>query len=272
MVVRSTWYRTLRGLQLAVGRTATELVSSLRCTPVDLAELSRSLGASVKVLPRTGVRSGGLSRDRDGWIIWTESELSRLDVEGRFTVAHELAHMLFMTRGLGIPIGEEEYWILESACDEVATELLVPSSQAPSDNLKAEDVPLWHNALIDKWHVAPWIAADRICRHVSNVRASAVVNSEDSSWGRVEWSTGRETVMGWPSTTSTIDDVRFRSLHEFLVSARNADGLASVVDVPNGTLVGLHCPSEIVIYFLTPVVPESSLFYSLSEQFTGIGD
>lgn len=272
MVIRSAWYRTLRELRLAVGRTATELVSSLRCTPVDLAELSHRLGASVKVLPRTGVRSGGLSRDRDEWIIWTESELSLLDVEGRFTVAHELAHLLFITRGLGIPIGEEEYWILESACDEVATELLVPSSQAPSDNLKAEDVPLWHNGLIDKWHVAPRIAADKICRHASNVRASAVVSSEDLSWGRVEWSTGRETVMDWPSTTATIDDVRFRCLHEFLVCAGNADGSASVVDVPNGTLVGLLCPSEIVMYFLTPAVQESSLFYSLSEQFTGIGD
>ena len=266
MAVRSAWLATLSRTHPLVLRSASELASSTPCTPVDLPELSSRLGARIRTLPTASARKGGLSRDGDGWIIWTDGKPSCLDVDKRFTVAHELAHLLFIRSGLSIPIGAEEYWILESACDQGATEILIPSSQAPSQVLDAGSVVSWHDLLIDTWNVAPWIAADSISRHASNICASAVVSSEHSRWGYVEWSTGQETVKDWPIATLVIDRSQFGDLHQFMTSTLDTNRVSSQLEVSNGTLVGINSPGTVVLYFLSRAKAQRSLFYSLFER------
>jgi Zn-dependent peptidase ImmA (M78 family) len=46
----------------------------------------------------------------------------------RFTVAHELAHVLADLAGVARPATKPEYWALEQLCDEAAGRLLMPES------------------------------------------------------------------------------------------------------------------------------------------------
>ena len=264
MAVRSAWYNTLCRIRLPTVRSAAELVSAMHSTPIDLTELGTLLGARIETLPDSSARSGGLSREGDDWVIWIDGTPSCLDPDDRFAVAHELAHLLFMGNGLGIPIGEEEYWMLESACDQVAIEMLIPLRQAPSDTLAADDIAYWHESLIDTWNVASWIVADRICKCVSNVYASAIVRFEESRWGYVEWSVGQETVLDWPTAASTIDDIAPSCLHNILTTTTER-GRVQSLKMRGGTLVGVKTDDEIVLYFLSQTMDQQSLFLFLVE-------
>ena len=266
MVVRASWYARLMDTRLSVLRTATQLVSTTSRGPVDLTELGVNLGVRIKTYPKSSKRQGGLSRDDGGWIIWIADSIPCSDEDQRFILAHELAHLLFLHKGVRAPIGEEEYWILESACDRVAVELLVPAAVIPYDLGGIEDVAAWHLQLMAAWNVSSSTAVASICAHARNVLSAAIVTLVDSSRGVVEWSTGQDVVLDWPLASDAIDDREFSSMHDFLKSMADASQELTLVEKSTGVLVGFELADRIVIYFLSQVPEEERLFYLVTDS------
>lgn len=106
-------------VQIVIGR----FLDGVDCPPTDL----DALGARLKV---TGIIredlpfSGELRRNSKGFEIACSSHLSAS--RQRFTVAHELAHVIFETTGPNCPTRGKE---LERLCDMLASEILMPQDK-----------------------------------------------------------------------------------------------------------------------------------------------
>ncbi len=64
--------------------------------PVPVTKIARHLGAFVKEHPYSGQLSGMLARDGDSWVIGVNS--LEAPVRRRFTVAHEIGHLVYHPR------------------------------------------------------------------------------------------------------------------------------------------------------------------------------
>ena len=178
MVVRCSWLDSLIASEDSAGQAILGLDKIVRQAPRNLEALSSTLGARiVKVQrPKPCNRWGQLRRTDTGWQIEIAAENRSLTGEQRFTVAHELAHLLLLRRGVPQPSSESEYWILEEACDRLALLLLVPNRCGPHGNLSVSAVRQWFKALRSSWRLPTPMAAELIWRRSTNCEAAAVVD------------------------------------------------------------------------------------------------
>jgi hypothetical protein len=140
--------RLLDTLSSRLAERAEELSATVD-RPLDVAELCRELGAGLRVAParRDGPR-GSLQEDgaRATVVVFRHGNLGAALSRGeRFTVAHELGHLVAAREVDFTPRRRAEYWRLEQLCNEFAGRVLVPRH-------------LWRD-LLGPPHDAPELAA-----------------------------------------------------------------------------------------------------------------
>ena len=207
MVVRCSWLDSLIASEDSAGQAILGLDEIACQAPRNLEVLASTLGARiVKVKrPKPCNRWGQLRQTDAGWQIEVAAENHSLTDEQRFTVAHELAHLLLLRRGVPLPSSESEYWILEEACDRLALLLLVPNSCGPHGNLSVSAIRQWLKALKSSWRLPTPMAAELIWRRSTNCDSAAVVDVVNRGRDRsprfvLRWSS--KSSDSWPESES----------------------------------------------------------------------
>ena len=109
-------------LDKAVKHVIADLMRGITCPPTDLLDLGRKIGVK-EVSYESFPGSGELHKERDGYRIICSSDQSRS--RQRFTVAHELAHVILECTGRNAPRAGSS---VERVCDMIAAECLMPTS------------------------------------------------------------------------------------------------------------------------------------------------
>ena len=109
-------------LDEAVKHVVAELMQGVACPPTDLEDVGRKLGVQ-KISYESFSGSGELYNDKDGYRIVCSSDQPRS--RQRFTVAHELAHVILESTGRNAPRAGRS---VERICDMLAAECLMPTS------------------------------------------------------------------------------------------------------------------------------------------------
>jgi len=119
----------------------------------------------------------------------------------RFTVAHELGHVLLDRHLAYTPSSRREYWTIESWCNAFAAALLVPR-RAIQDLIKepaAESALRQASELASSCRVSMVVAARRVSdvhRRLSFFGARVVSDAKGQTVARVEWSTSNARRLG----------------------------------------------------------------------------
>ena len=108
-------------LREAVLHVVAELMHGVRCPPTDLTEFGQKLGV-LEIIYESFPGSGELHTINNGYRIICSSDQSR--PRQRFTVAHELAHVILERTGRNAPRKGNS---VESVCDMLAAECLMPT-------------------------------------------------------------------------------------------------------------------------------------------------
>lgn len=127
-MIRSMFAAALRHGEPVAAAAAQKLASN------DVKEAAQSLNARLVRRPEAADGQGCLRRDGTGWVVEVKDDLDELSGQGRHVVAHELAHLLLLERGMPVPCTSEEYWTLEDACDRIAMRLQQADKIAGSSN------------------------------------------------------------------------------------------------------------------------------------------
>ena len=98
-----------------------DLLRGVACPPTDLVDMGQRIGVR-EIVYEGFPGSGELHRDKDGYRIICSSEQSR--PRQRFTVAHELAHVILERTGRNAPRAGSG---VERVCDMLAAECLLPT-------------------------------------------------------------------------------------------------------------------------------------------------
>jgi len=113
-----------RRLLAHAGNPATidEVLAGVVCPPTDLEAVSARAGAA-RLLSEDLPFSGELRREGGEHVIVYAAHARR--ARQRFTIAHEIGHLIFEKTGANPPrVGRE----LERLCDMLATEILLPAA------------------------------------------------------------------------------------------------------------------------------------------------
>lgn len=124
MVIPRTFVDALKCSEHLATAAAHRLQPIGNGVPAGIREVARSLNARLVRMPAMSTGSGSLRRDGVGWIVAVKDDLDDLSLRGRQIVAHEVAHLLMIQQGMFGPCSEQEYWMLEEACDRVAIKML----------------------------------------------------------------------------------------------------------------------------------------------------
>ena len=109
-------------LREAVKHVITELLQGVTFPPTDLDEVGRRIGVQ-EISYESFPGSGELHKERSGYRI--VCSLDQPHTRQRFTVAHELAHVILERTGRNAPrVGNS----VERVCDMLAAECLMPTS------------------------------------------------------------------------------------------------------------------------------------------------
>ena len=108
-------------VSIAIRGIAEELLRSCATPPTDLEAIAHALGATIATESIFG--SGELRKTGAGYQIVTSKDIS--PERQRFTIAHEIAHLVIEGTGARPPRRGKE---LERLCDRLAVELLLPAS------------------------------------------------------------------------------------------------------------------------------------------------
>lgn len=106
----------------AVREVIRELLKDVNCPPTDLADVAGKIGVR-EISYESFPGSGELHKIPDGYRIVCSTDQPR--VRQRFTIAHELAHVLLERTGRNAPRAGEA---VERVCDMLAAECLMPTS------------------------------------------------------------------------------------------------------------------------------------------------
>ena len=235
MVVRRLWYRSLESSERDASVRVTELRSGDDSAPVDLVQIATCLGARICRRPPVGDRHGVLTRDENQWIVGVDEDPESMGPNGRFIVAHELAHILLIESGLPGPSSEREYWLLEEVCDRVGYSIIAPPPMYLNTGLESETVPEMFGELTDRWLLRSIDAAKLMRRSACNLIAAA---SLIANGGRaiVDWSFGSERYDSWPREGESVTDGPLAELVSQV--CRTGKQVRSILS-PDGLLVGL---------------------------------
>ncbi len=113
MVMRLEWLESVNNNEPAVMDRADYLLQTSE-HPGDVRALAQRLGATIVQL-RDGTKTKGYLSGEDGdWTVMVKGDIiGDLNKDQRFTVAHELAHLLFLERRMVAgPCSKNEYWLL----------------------------------------------------------------------------------------------------------------------------------------------------------------
>jgi hypothetical protein len=161
-------------IRLVVGK----LLAGVQCPPTPLDSLCDRLGVTDVEDDDSLSVAGELRRDSRGYQIFCAS--GQPETRRRFTIAHELAHVVFEQGGPGCPRTGTE---LEQICDMIAAEILMPV-----EVFKRELESVWPNAagisqLASKFRVSLTAMAIR-CAEFQPISVFGVEN------GRIVWGRG----------------------------------------------------------------------------------
>ena len=187
MVVRQSWRRSIARAEGDTYGKLNDLVASEVCPPVDVIGVSEEMGARVERARFDGSRRGSLARVDGEWVIRLRGDPTLLEPSDRFTIAHELAHLLLLEGGITRPVSTDEYWFLEAVCDRIAGSLLVPWESGPSGPLQPSQIKPWFGELVDRWQLSNEDAARTILQRASNCQTAAIVIG-GSGTSYVAWS------------------------------------------------------------------------------------
>jgi len=194
---------------------------------VDLIGVAQELGAQVvkRRIQSSGAPQGLLERAESGhWrVVVPVRDMSRAELRwrDRFTIAHELAHILLYERGVPAPANKREYWDLEDACNRVSGALLVPSRVVPSSRLTTPAGALRHIGRIQReCKVSFDVASTEAFRSENNIVGAATIRLEDDERSYLSFSIGV-----FPARGSRLRD---STLAKWARIAR--DGKGSLVD------------------------------------------
>ena len=239
MVVRAQWRALVAEKEPYLASQVTELHGHSTSAPVSLTDIGDKLGAVIRPLPKDSHRSGSLSRNGSQWTVWVDGDPTRLSQRQRFTVAHELAHLLFLEAGVASPVGKSEYWILEEACNRIASWLLVPRSRGPSGALDTRAVGGWFRGLTQRWMLSHEAAAKMICQRSSNCLGVAGLQRLDDDKGLVRWSLSNALDKPWPAPRSHVDGERYPDLFKLLAVLEQGRGEELSVPRHQEVLIGI---------------------------------
>jgi hypothetical protein len=111
----------------AAVRVVTELLSDVTCPPTDLVALGRKIDVR-EIVYESFPGSGELHRVKNGYRILCSSD--QAPARQRFTVAHELAHIILARANGKAPRDGPD---VERLCDLLATECLMPTAVFDSE-------------------------------------------------------------------------------------------------------------------------------------------
>jgi Zn-dependent peptidase ImmA (M78 family)/O-acetyl-ADP-ribose deacetylase (regulator of RNase III) len=178
--------------------------------PFDPFELAARLGVSV--VARSEVADARLTMAERGPRI--EFNPSRRAARVRFSVAHELAHLLFddfadqvRERHIADPT-EGDDWQLEMLCNVAASEFLMPAGAFPQE--QADDLSLTH--LLDlrtQYGVSTEAVVRRAVRLTDSPAAVVVASREEDGGARIDYITASRgwrppVESGWKTPTESI--------------------------------------------------------------------
>ena len=106
----------------AVKHVVAELMLGLTCPPTNLVDLGRKVGVQ-EISYESFPGSGELHKEKDGYRIVCSSDQPQS--RQRFTVAHELAHVILERTGRNAPRAGNR---VERVCDMLAAECLMPTA------------------------------------------------------------------------------------------------------------------------------------------------
>lgn len=157
-----------------------------RTATVDLIRIATELDATVvKRRSRSpNVPHGSLTRTNSGnWRIVvpvSETFAGQLSRRDRFTVAHEIAHILLYERGVPRPANKRDYWNLETVCNRIGGALLVPNWIVPEQALRPSDGFRHVRAIQRMCKVSYSVAATEVMNAENNVVGAATIRLEDN--------------------------------------------------------------------------------------------
>ncbi|HEY4266954.1 MAG TPA: ImmA/IrrE family metallo-endopeptidase [Galbitalea sp.] len=122
---------TQRTLEHVLAREA-ERLRTARALPLDLEPVLADLGIGLRTeMPTSSRRGHGwLQRVGPTWQIVVDASTS--SARQRYTIAHELGHYVVEAWTGYRPSTKREYWMLETACQRFAADLLAPRQEVMS--------------------------------------------------------------------------------------------------------------------------------------------
>lgn len=109
-------------LEAAVREVIGQLLTGVVCPPTNLADVASKVGVQ-EISYERFPGSGELHKERDGYRIVCSADQPRS--RQRFTIAHELAHVILERTGRNAPRSGDS---VERVCDMLAAECLMPTS------------------------------------------------------------------------------------------------------------------------------------------------
>lgn len=214
---------------------AAELGRRSDTVPVDLHNIGKSLCAQLRRSTIEKDRDGFLVKGKNGWIVYVQDDPTHLGHTGRATVAHEFAHILLATSGLGQPASYTECRLLEDACDRIGTYFLAPSMEEGPSILTSEDVLRYFRELTKVWLLTGTNAVRRLDGISKNLVAAAGLRL-DMNCSLVDWSVSSGLCRDWPQEGQSVADGPLVEIHSEI---KDIDDHVATIAIPGGCLVGL---------------------------------
>lgn len=263
MPLRSAWRESLNRLEPSVELEAVKRADQFRELPVDLIRLSRDLNTTVILRESwTGSREhGALERTNSGYRVLVPAVRGgSLTGRQRFTIAHELAHVLFLERGLEPPVGPSEYWRLEESCNRIAGKLLVPRWMAPTVDVHPAETADWLTAFSVRAGVSLEAAAKEFVLSAPNALATVGLAERNEGGVVVRWALNTRHEFPLPARGTHLDrSTLFGSL--FYEAGDSSRGVVREL-AANPTIVGasqMYSGSVVVCLFRPVRAPEGQL-------------
>lgn len=187
MAIRRFWQSIVADKEEAALRIVDGFRLSEESPPVNLNTLLQKLNLQIRKSTSSHQRRGSLTRSTTQWVIHIPAHSLRSQAETRFTIAHEVAHFLLSKIGISIPVSDEEYWILESACDRVASYLLAPNCRQYPKDISPTNIHNQFDELCNTWLLPSHIAAKAMCQSSSNIVSAMSVTCIDDGHFSKGW-------------------------------------------------------------------------------------
>lgn len=143
---------------------------------------------------------------------------------------------MLLQRGVSRPVSDQEYWLLEAACDRVASVLLVPIQQGPAGVAEPDNIEFWFSDLVHRWQLPGERAARVICQRTTNCISAAILKI-DLLGMSVTWSYSKRPSSRWPIAGKYLDGELSQIVSELVAGDKDGVKIRRTLDA---TLVGFR--------------------------------